>query len=53
MSEDNKDRSGFSMNVSIGKEIDAALGDAIRGLFKRPNDQQKKQETFWLMATVC
>lgn len=39
MSEDNKDRSGFSMHVSIGKEIDAALGDAIRGLFKRPAEE--------------
>lgn len=27
-----------SLNVSIGKEIDAALGDVIRGLLKRPSE---------------
>lgn len=36
MASDNKDEGEPSRNVSVGKEIDAALGEVIRGLFQEP-----------------
>jgi len=35
MASENKGEGGSSLNVNIGKEIDAALGDVIRELFKK------------------
>ncbi len=36
MANDGKEKPKVSLDVSIGKEIDAALGDVIRGLLKKP-----------------
>ncbi len=33
------EKGGSSLKVSIGKEIDAALGDVIRGLLKKPAEE--------------
>lgn len=39
MAGDTKDEGGASLNVSVSKEIDAALGDVIRGLLKKPAEE--------------
>ncbi len=38
MTSDGGDGPKTSVDVSVGKEIDAALGDVIRGLLKRPSE---------------
>ena len=39
MSEDKKVDNALSVNINLGKEIDAALGEAIRGLLRRPAEE--------------
>lgn len=34
-----EEKGGSSLKISIGKEIDAALGDVIRGLLKKPAEE--------------
>ena len=39
MESDGGEKPKTSIGVSVGKEIDAALGDVIRGLLKRPAEE--------------
>ena len=39
MPNDDGQKPGGSLSISIGKEIDSALGDVIRGLLKRPSEE--------------
>lgn len=34
-----EEKGGSSLKISLGKEIDAALGDVIRGLLKKPAEE--------------